>query len=258
MGAAGENVLRNKKLIIICIMFMTMCDSLFAVHLTDCLQTQCQNAEQELTEPSITISKRGNRCFPRKPSKNENLLGSLWRDIFDLNKYAVFSVETFKVISTAFPFYVATRIFDERLQKNFHVRCCRRDVNQAPEWCRTVCKYGISLPITTLALMTIFGTNEELRTTGRIFLLGMPFVLSGKDIIKQFDFEANCRPWCDRFPCEKRSFGGFPSGHMAEVTFMTVLYGKRFGWKAAMPLALFSTFLGATFLNCNRHYFRNW
>lgn len=205
-------------------------------------------------KPAITISKRGRRCFPRKPSSKENLLGSLWRDVFDLNKYALFSVETFKVISTTFPFYVFTRIFDEDLQANFHVRCCKRDVNQAPAWCRVICKYGISLPIMTLGLMTIFGGNEEFRTTGRVFLLGMPFVLWGKDIIKKFEFDANLRPWSDRFPCIKRASGGFPSGHMAEVTFMTVLYGKRFGYKAAMPLALFSVFLGATFLNCNRHY----
>lgn len=202
----------------------------------------------------ITIGKRGHCCFPRKPSPRENLLGSLWRDVFDLNKYVLFSAETFKVISTAFPFYVSARMVDEKLQENFHRRCCKRDINQAPEWCRTACKYGISLPIVTLTMMTIFGKNEELRTTGRVFLLGMPFVLWGKDVIKSFSFEANRRPWCDRFPCKERALGGFPSGHMAEVIFMTVLYGKRFGYKAAVPLGIFSTFLGATFLNCNRHY----
>jgi hypothetical protein len=201
-----------------------------------------------------TLSKHGNYCFPRKASPRENFLGGLWRDVFNLNKYALFSVDSYKVVTTTFPLYVLTRIFDEDLQKNFHHDGCKRDVNQAPEWCHTASQYGLGIPISILGLMTIFGKNEEFRTTGRIFLIGMPFVIWGKDIIKKFRFDANRRPWCDRFPCKDRALGGFPSGHMAEISFMTVLYGLRFGVKAAVPLGIFSTFLGATFLNCNRHY----
>jgi membrane-associated phospholipid phosphatase len=252
-STSGEDVARNKKILIIFLYAVAMYDMMFAIQPKQAVRDQCQTNVRS-DGPSITISKRGKRCFPRRPSQKENLLGSLWRDVFDLGKYVLFSTETFKVISTTFPFYVAARMFDEKLQSSFHRRCCQSDINQAPEWCRTVCKYGISLPIMTLAFMTIFGGNEELRTTGRVFLLGMPFVLWGKDLIKSFHFDANRRPWCDRFPCKERAMGGFPSGHMAEVAFMTVLYGKRFGYKAAMPLAIFSTFLGATFLNCNRHY----
>lgn len=254
-------MIRKKTIFIACMYVASIVDVCIMAQSAQCAslhheQPSCQGIQSiaQKINPCVTISKRGRYCFPRKPSQKENLLGSLWRDIFDLGKYVLFSTETFKVISTTFPFYVATRMFDEKLQSNFHKRCCQKDYNQAPEWCRTVCKYGISLPIMTLALMTIFGGNEEFRTTGRVFLLGMPFVLWGKDVIKSFRFDANMRPWCDRFPCKERAMGGFPSGHMAEVTFMSVLYGKRFGWKAAMPLALFSTFLGATFLNCNRHY----
>src|SRR3546814_2989372 len=36
--------------------------------------------------------------------------------------------------------------------------------------------------------------------------------------------------------------------------YMTVLYGLRYGVKAAAPIGIFGTFLGVTFLNCNRHY----
>ncbi len=203
---------------------------------------------------SATISKYGNLCFPRKPSPRENFLGGLWRDIINLNKYALFSFDSYKVVTLTFPMYVITRMFDEKLQSHFHKNCCKRDVHQAPAWCRTLSQYGLGIPMTTLGLMTLFGKNEEFRTTGRIFLVGMPFVIWGKDIIKKFRFDANRRPWCDRFPCQERALGGFPSGHMAEVTYMTVLYGLRYGFKAAVPLGIFSTFLGVTFLNCNRHY----
>ena len=204
--------------------------------------------------PYITRSKHGRPCFPRKPTPRENFLGGLWRDVVDLNKYALFSFDSFKVVSTTFPFYILTRMFDDKVQNNFHKECCKKDVNQVPAWCRTVSQFGIGVPIATIGLMSFLGKNEEFRTTGRIFLIGLPFVISGKDIIKKFRFDANRRPWCERYPCKERALGGFPSGHMAEVTYMTVLYGLRYGVKAAVPLGIFGTFVGVTFLNCNRHY----
>lgn len=217
-----------------------------------CMSLWC--VDQDSINPYVTISKSGRYCFPRKPTPHENFLGGLWRDIIDLNKYALFSADTFKVVTTTFPLYVLTRIFDEDVQQCFHRECCHKDIHQAPEWCRDLSKYGLGIPIAVLGMMAFFGHNEEFRVTGRIFLLGMPFVLSGKDIIKKIPFDANRRPWCDRFPCDKRAFGGFPSGHMAEVSYMTVLYGLRYGLRAAVPIGIFGTFLGVTFLNCNRHY----
>lgn len=218
------------------------------------MQRSIKPAPLRTKPPYTTVSKQGKLCFPRRPSPRENFLGMIWRDVIDLNRYALFSFDTIKVILGSFPFYGATRLIDERIQGAFHNNCCHRDKNQAPEWCRKLSQYGLGVPITALGLMSIFGGNQEFKTTGRIFLIGMPFVIFGKDIIKKFNFNANLRPWCDRFPCDKRALGGFPSGHMAEVTYMTVLYGLRYGVKAAVPLGIFSTFLGVTFLNCNRHY----
>lgn len=219
-----------------------------------CCITGNEVAQQKKVNQYITLSKDGRYCFPRKPTQHENILGGLWRDIVDLNKYALFSADTFKVIATTFPLYVGARMFDEDLQKAFHRTCCHKDINQAPHWCYVLSKYGLGVPMATLGLMALVSQSAEFRTTGRIFLIGMPFVLSGKDIIKKFRFDANIRPWCDKFSCFNRAYGGFPSGHMAEISYMTVLYGLRYGLKAAAPIGIFGTFLGVTFLNCNRHY----
>lgn len=235
-------------------LFVLASVSITSVHCTPQPSTYTRQRTTKKKPPFCNVSQRGKHCFPRYPSPRESFFGMVWRDIIDLNRYAVFSFDSIKVILATFPFYGAFRLIDEKLQKVFHAECCHRDRNQAPRWCRELSKYGLAIPITTLGLMSIFGGNQEFRTTGRIFLIGMPFVIFGKDIIKKFNFEANRRPWCDRFPCNERALGGFPSGHMAEVTFMTVLYGMRYGVKAAIPLGIFSTFLGVTFLNTNRHY----
>ena len=218
-------------------------------------QKKQRTADKKETKHTYAkVCKHGRYCFPRRPAPGENFLGALWRDVYELYRYALFSFDSFKVVTTTFPLYILTRMFDEDLQKNFHKECCHKDINQAPRWCHTVSQYGLGIPIVVLGLMTFFGKNEEFRTTGRIFLVGMPFVVWGKDIIKKFRFDANKRPWCELFPCKERSLGGFPSGHMAEITYMTVLYGLRYGIKAAAPLGIFATFLGVTFVNCNRHY----
>jgi membrane-associated phospholipid phosphatase len=105
-----------------------------------------------------------------------------------------------------------------------------------------------------LSSLSIWGWTEDIRYTGLLTFIGLPFVQSGKDIIKRARFKACLRPWHEQFSNEKRSSGGFPSGHTANVVFMTTLWWMRHGPKWGVPLALFSTLVMADFINCNRHY----
>jgi membrane-associated phospholipid phosphatase len=145
-------------------------------------------------------------------------------------------------------------MIDEKIQNCFYAPCCHRNTSQMPHWCKSVAKYSIAVPITIFGLEALFSSDVDHKTTGRIFLLGMPFVIFGKDLIKRAKFDACLRPWNQHFSREKRAHGGFPSGHMAEASYIAVLYGMRYGPKYAIPLGLMATFLGAAFLNCNRHY----
>jgi len=77
----------------------------------------------------------------------------------------------------------------------------------------------------------------------------------GKKLIKKFKFDACLRPWNGKFDKNERSYGGLPSGHVAEATYTAVLYGMRFGYQLAVPLGAVTAFVGVTFLACNRHYF---
>lgn len=178
------------------------------------------------------------------------------RDIVSLHQY-IFHWDTLKVISTTFPAYMLLRMFDDDIQSAFyHGHClkqCHKDVHQAPRWCEDMAQYGIAFPIAVM-FGSLFVGDLQLRTTSWMFLLGVPFVVFGKDVFKKIRFDAAQRPWREQFGSDHRSFGGFPSGHMAEVTYLTVLYGLRYGVRAAGPLVVASTFLCVTFLNCNRHY----
>ncbi|MCA9770413.1 phosphatase PAP2 family protein [Candidatus Dependentiae bacterium] len=180
--------------------------------------------------------------------------GNPVKDFIDLHKKLFTSWSTYKTAVAFFPPFIFARMFDKDLQNVFYCRKHHKNKNQLPKWCHDICHWGVSLPMAILASTAFLAKDWELRTTGWVFLLGMPFVILGKDIFKSMEVDCNLRPWNQRFCRKKRALGGFPSGHMAELTYMAVLYGKRYGMIAVAPLAGFATFLGLSFVNCNRHY----
>lgn len=180
-------------------------------------------------------------------------IGELIVDAAYLNA-SLFSVTSAKIMTAFTPAYLATRFIDEPLQNNFYDRTCHKNIHQFPASCHAVAKYGVGIPMVFLSSMALWAPDPEVRLTARMFAIGLPFVHSGKDIIKQCRFKSCLRPWHQDFSAKKRSSGGFPSGHMANVTFMATLFGMRHGPAWAVPLGLFAGFVFADFLNCNRHY----
>lgn len=179
--------------------------------------------------------------------------GDIVVDAFVLNKN-LFSITSAKILTGFTPLYLITRMTDERIQCNFHDHVCHKNVNQLPKACHAIGRYAIGIPMVGLASLAIFAHDEDLRMTGRIFAIGLPFVHWGKEIIKKLEFNACLRPWHEDFSHKKRSAGGFPSGHMANVTFMATLFGMRFGPKWGVPLGFLASFIFVDFVNCNRHY----
>ncbi len=174
-------------------------------------------------------------------------------DILNLHKN-LFTWNSFKVICSMFPLFVGARILDEKLQRCFYDAQNHKNINQLPKWCHTIAKLSIGIPIVLLGSDAFFSLNDEKRWTGQILLLGMPFVIWAKKLVKKIKFDACLRPWHEKYSCEKRSYGGFPSGHMAQALYMAVLYGSRYGPRYAVPLGGIAALIGVTFLNCNRHY----
>jgi membrane-associated phospholipid phosphatase len=183
-----------------------------------------------------------------------NLITSTAKDVFVLHKN-LFTWNTFRVISTVFPLFIGARMIDEKLQRCFYDLRARKNINQMPSWCHTVAKTSIAVPLVLLGSDLFFSKSNEKRWTAQIMLIGMPFVIWTKKLVKQMKFDACLRPWHEKLSSGKeRSFGGFPSGHMAQALYMAVLYGSRYGPRYAIPLSGIAAFIGVTFLTCNRHY----
>lgn len=180
-------------------------------------------------------------------------VGEIIVDALRLN-LALFSCTSAKIITGITPFYLITRKHDEQLQHHFYDPSCHKNICQLPKGCHQAAKTIVGIPMVGLSSLAVFAHDKDLRTTARIFAIGLPFVHSGKDCIKKIKTKACLRPWHEDFDKEKRSPGGFPSGHMANVTYMTALFGMRFGWKWAVPLGSLASFVFIDFLTCNRHY----
>lgn len=187
-------------------------------------------------------------------SKPVNLFASILKDVFEIHmNFATFDV--FKIAGAVFPAYAALRMYDEKIHEHFYDAKHHKNKNQCVFLNHYVAQEAIAIPIIALASMSVFSHDEDLRATSRVFAIGMPFVLLSKDAIKQLRFKAAYRPYCEWFPKKnKHVCGGFPSGHMAEMAYMTVLYSMRHGIKFAIPLTALSIYVGATFVACNRHY----
>lgn len=196
-------------------------------------------------------------CTGQKECKKQGKLAGCVQevvsDVVRLNLNLI-SWDTFKLIAIFFPFFVGTRMIDERVQNCFYDRTYHKNIHQPPSWVHDAAQYSIGIPIVLLGSYAFFEKDFEKQQAGRLLLLGLPFVIWGKTLIKKIRMRACYRPWNEFFSCKKRSLGGLPSGHMAEAMYTAVLFGSRFGPKYAVPLGLLAAFLGAAFLVCNRHY----
>jgi PAP2 superfamily protein len=181
------------------------------------------------------------------------MLGNFAYDAVNIN-LGLFSWDSLKIIITTTPFFVASRMIDEKLHNCFYDHCNKRNKNEPSRWVKEAARLSIGIPIAFLGMQSILSRDDDLRLTSQVFLTGMPFVLLAKDLIKKLDFDLCKRPFHEKFAKEQRAFGGFPSGHLAEAAYMAVLYGMRFGPNYAVPLGTVAVFVTAVFLSSNRHY----
>lgn len=180
-------------------------------------------------------------------------LGDFLRDAVILQT-RLFDWDTLKIFVGTLPFFVGARMIDDKIQSTFYDCKHHKNIRQMPEACYEFAKSSLAIPIVVLGSGVFWARDENFRETSRVYLIGMPFVIWSKEIIKKWRIDCSKRPWNEKYSRTKQAYGGFPSGHMAEIVYSTVLFGKRLGPKVGIPLGFISVFLGANFVSSNRHY----
>lgn len=165
--------------------------------------------------------------------------------------------DSFKTVVATFPFFAAGQMIDEPIQECFFNKKWRINTHQLPGIFNATADRAIMDSIAALsASFFLFSHNQRLRQTSKMFLLGLPFIVLTTNIIKRScKYDICYRPLDEKF-CKngKKSYGGFPSTHAAQITYATVLFGCQFGVKAAVPLTIAGLFIAVPFVNGNRHY----
>src|SRR3972149_10721201 len=168
------------------------------------------------------------RCTKGGNSGLGRFVGEIPHDMLSMGRN-LFMWNTFKVVSITFPFFIAASMIDGKLQPCFYDRNHHMNINQMPDWCFKLANCSIELPLLFLGVDGLLSKNLDKFYTAKLLFVGSPFVVWTKDIMRELHFDACVRPWCQYFSSEKRSYGGFPSGHMAQAMYATMLYSFRYG-----------------------------
>lgn len=166
----------------------------------------------------------------------------------------LFSIDSAKICTACTPLYLITRYSDNPLQDNFYDPVLHKNMHQLPSCVVTGIEKTVSASVFAVASFSLFVPDMRLRTTSRLFAIGLISGLFLKDTLKKAKTNANIRPWHEKFSKTQRAHGGFPSGHMFEITCMTVVFGLEYGLKAWIPLSFVSTAMALASISSNRHY----
>ena len=176
----------------------------------------------------------------------------LGRDFLTLQKN-VFTAPTVEIIAMFIPFYTIGRIFDKPLHKRFYCFKHHHNKHQMPKGLYYGVEGALATSIAALMSLSFLGHDGQRKRTAQLYSVTLPCLWILKSIIKQIPFKGNLRPpnGCFR---RCKYYGGFPSGHMFEMSFTAALFGTQLGPKYGIPLGILAGVIGLEFMNCNRHY----
>lgn len=217
------------------------------------LQATIANAYESLTvddEHTFFVAKKHNRTKPINFFVDVlHDIGSMYRNLIDWDSY--------KTVVATFPLYAAASMADRPIHEQFYDHCLHENIKQMSSGLVFFAEH-VAIPIeaVTASGLFLFASDKRLRETSKMFIIGLPFVVWTADLIK-VAFKSNCcyRPLHEHFSKNhKRSYGGFPSAHAAQVTYAATLFGLQYGAPAAVPLSIIGSLVVAAFINDNRHY----
>lgn len=143
--------------------------------------------------------------------------------------------------------YIHRSIYDCCEHKNlFDIGCCSKPFLE---------DIGMAIPILGISAGFMASKDPNNKVTGSLLLSGIISIGIVKETIKAAtaDCEIGCRPYCSFFK-KKRAHNGFPSGHAATATYMTLLLAFRKGIKWAFPVGVYSGIVMGLLIGCNYHY----
>lgn len=114
------------------------------------------------------------------------------------------------------------------------------------------CFVGITIGICTACSFAV--KDRRLQRTGLLYAVTLPLTWAAKSLIKKIPWKCNLRPPHAGYKKNRCYYGGFPSGHMLEMTYAAWLFGLSIGPHFGIPIAISTGVIAAAFVESNRHY----
>jgi membrane-associated phospholipid phosphatase len=190
------------------------------------------------------------------PTKVTRGIGDALYDVGLMFRYFL-DWDSYKTVVATFPFFAAGQMIDESVHEMFYDKKTHKNIYKVHDCFNDAADRYIVDSISALSIASfLFSHNQRLRQTSKMFLLGLPFITLTTNLVKKYYKVDICyRPLHEKYSIGfKRSYGGFPSTHAAQITYATVLFGAQFGLKAALPLVAAGVGIAVPFVIDNRHY----
>jgi len=182
-------------------------------------------------------------------------IGDFFTD-FARTNFNLFSKETLLVGFFTAPLYGLAYKTDQRIHNSIYDCYAHRNLfDIGPCTKPFVEDIGLAIPIVGLSAGLLASDDPNNKVTGSLLLSGVISVGIFKDVVKSAteDCEIGCRPYSGCF-VKKRKHNGFPSGHAATATYMTLLFAFRKGITWAAPIGVYSGLIMGLMIGCNYHY----
>lgn len=190
--------------------------------------------------------------FNINANRISNAINEIAWDIIDIN-YNIFSRASINTLVATAPFFILSLQEDKKIHSNFYYRPKHKNICQWPRWATHASSAITGSAIGINIALALFCPNIHLQKTAEMFAIGLPFANLVKNIFKRFKYDICLRPRNEYFHRYKVTYGGFPSGHMMIMSYVTSLYGLQYGPPAWVPLGLLSTYVFANYIVSNRH-----
>lgn len=185
-------------------------------------------------------------------SKPYKFFSGVIKDFNEFHSF-LFSRDSLYILGTGSFIYFGSSLIDDTFHFYFY-----DNINHRNKY-SILGKYIPDISLASLiCFITFLGFSEidiQTKLVSKITLLGLPLVGSAAKILKLLKWKGSLRPKCEFFSRELDCYGGFPSGHLSIISYLSTIFTLYRYYPITIACYALSVYVFLDYLIINRHYF---
>jgi len=180
-------------------------------------------------------------------------------DIIGINR-SIINLSTLSTLYFALPTYLASLDIDKKINFIFYDKANHKHIrqfinldykykNMNIEFCNIL----LAGSITTSAIYYL-SHNPKNNIFSRNLMLGLCCLGFYKKLIKLVKWKRSLRPKNQNFTRNKKYYGGFPSGHLMTMSYLTTVWTYQTNIYKSSPFIIATSYMFIEYIMKNRHY----